>query len=101
MKSIDSIIKIVLAVLLVGCLFDVPYGYFQIIRFLGMICFGVLAYNQYQKSQGWFIIWLSSAILINPIFKISLGREVWNIVDIVWATLLIVSIFLKLKTKKT
>ena len=30
-----------------------------------------------------------SAILINPIFKISLGRELWNIIDIVWAIILI------------
>jgi hypothetical protein len=53
-----------------------------------MVGFSVLDFNQHQNNQTWFIIWLSSAVLINPIFKISLGRELWNIVDVVWAILL-------------
>ena len=100
MKNADKIIKVVLTILFIGCLFDMPYGYFQLIRFLGMVGFGILAFNQYQKNQSWFITWLASAILINPIFKISLGREIWNIVDIIWAILLLVSIFIKPTSKK-
>jgi hypothetical protein len=60
-----------------------------------MVGFGILAYNDIERNKTWFIIWLSSAILINPIFKIALGRELWNVVDIVWAVLLIISIFRK------
>ena len=100
MRSADKIIKVVLAILFIGCLFDMPYGYFQLIRFLGMVGFGILAFNQHQKNQGWFITWLASAILINPIFKISLGREIWNVVDVIWAILLLVSIFITPKSKK-
>ncbi len=100
MKNTDKIIKVILAVLFVGCLFDMPYGYFQLIRFLGMVGFGILAFNQYQKNQGWFLTWLVSAFLINPIFKISLGREIWNVVDVIWAVLLIASIFIKPLSKK-
>tara|TARA_B110001469_G_C9536193_1_gene266406 strand:- start:133 stop:447 length:315 start_codon:yes stop_codon:yes gene_type:complete len=93
------IIKIVLAILFVGCLFDWSYGYYELVRFLGMVGFGILAYDNYENNKTWFVIWLSSAILINPIFKIALGRELWNIVDIIWAILLIVSIFIKTKNK--
>jgi len=77
-----------------------PYGYYQLIRFIGMIGFGILSFKQYKKNQGWFITWVSSAILINPFFKITLGREIWNIVDIIWAILLIASIFINNKKLK-
>lgn len=95
-----NIIKIILIFLFIGCLFDWEYGYYQLVRFLGMVGFGILAFNSYEKNKTWFLIWLSSAILINPIFKIALGRELWNIVDIIWAILLMVSIFIK-ETKDT
>jgi len=98
MKLTETIIKIILSILFLVCLLDMPYGYFQLVRFLGMVGFAILAYNKYQKNQTWFVIWLASAVLINPIFKISLGREIWNIVDVIWAILLIASIFIK-KTK--
>lgn len=95
-----EIIKIVLSILFFVCLFDMPYGYFQLVRFLGMVGFAILAYNNYQKSQTWFTIWLASTILINPFFKIALGREIWNIVDIILAIILIASIFInQIKTK--
>ncbi|MDB9755930.1 hypothetical protein OAB20_06560, partial [Winogradskyella sp.] len=94
MNKILQFLKVVLAILFVGCLFDMNYGYYQLVRFFGMIGFGILAFDNYEKNKTWFIIWLSSAILINPIFKIALGREIWNIIDIIWAILLIISIFI-------
>ncbi|GHT43811.1 hypothetical protein FACS189438_1710 [Bacteroidia bacterium] len=91
--KIELIIKVSLTILFLGCLFSFPYGYYQLVRLLGTVGFGILAYNQYQKNQAWFIVWLSSAILINPVFKISLGRGLWNVIDIIWAILLITSMF--------
>ena len=90
-----NFIKITLSILFIGCLFDMPYGYFQLIRFLGMVGFGILAFNQYKMNQFWFIIWLASAILINPIFKISLGR------DIIWALILVASVFINQNKTET
>ena len=96
MKNQISITKIVLAVLFVICLTDMPYGYFQFVRFLGMIGFSFLAFNEYEReNKGWAIFYIVSAILINPIFKISLGRELWNIIDIIWAIILVVTVFYK------
>jgi hypothetical protein len=90
MKNQVTISKIVLAILFVICLADMPYGYFQFVRFLGMVGFAFLAFNEYEKeNKGWTIFYIVSAILINPIFKISLGRELWNIIDIVWAIILV------------
>lgn len=93
MKNVKKItIKIILAILLVVCLFQMPYGYFQFIRFLGMITFIWFAYVDSKDNKMLIIIWIASAFLINPFFKIALGRTVWNIMDIVWAIILIISI---------
>ena len=89
----NNIIKIALSILFIGCLFDMPYGYFQFVRFLGMVGFGVLAFEMYEKEQTWFIVWLASAVLINPLIKISLGREIWNIVDVIWVVLLVYTVY--------
>ncbi|MEW4923945.1 DUF6804 family protein [Algibacter sp. 2305UL17-15] len=99
MKKQLFITKIILIILFLGCLLDWNYGYYQLVRFLGMVGFGFLAYEQYNKNKTWFYIWFFSAILINPIFKIALGREIWNIVDVVWAILLVISILINNKTK--
>jgi len=87
-------IKITFVILLLVCLLDMPYGYYQFVRFIGMIGFGLLAFENYQKNQTWFVIWISSALLINPFFKIALGRDMWNIMDVIWAVLVVISIIL-------
>ena len=93
MGTTNNIIKIILGIMLLVCILDMPYGYYQLVRFLGMIGFGVLAFSAYQrKDNSFFIIWASSAVLINPLIKIALGRELWNIVDVIWAILLFVSL---------
>jgi len=103
MKSIFdnklNIVKTGLSVLFLLCLLDWQYGFYQLVRFLGMIGFGILAFDEYEKNKNWFIVWISSLILINPFFKIALGRELWNIVDVIWVILLVYSI-INQKNKK-
>ena len=45
----------------------------------------------YFLSDGFIIFWLLSAILINPILLIPLGRTVWNVIDVIWALALVLS----------
>lgn len=94
----DKIIKIGLAVLLFLCLADMPYGYYQFVRFIGLVGFAILAYqaNQ-QNNQTVAIIYGALALLFQPFFKISLGRELWNVIDVVVGLGLLVSIFFKNK----
>ncbi len=97
----NKIIRIALSTLFLICLFDMPYGYYQLVRFLGMLGFFYLAYVDYKTNRNsWAIFYIISAILINPIFKISLGRELWNIVDIIWAIVLLSSFMNKSILKK-
>jgi len=41
------------------------------------------------------IIFVGLALLFQPFFKISLGREIWNIVDVIVGVGLLLSIFIK------
>jgi lipoprotein signal peptidase len=70
-----------------------PYGYYQLVRFAGLIGFGILAYLAHaEDKQTEMIIYGALALLFQPFFKIALGRDLWNIVDVVIAIGLIVSI---------
>ena len=94
----DKIIKILLALLLFICLADMPYGYYQLVRFVGLIGFSILAYKAYEHNKKIeMIIFVGLALLFQPFFKISIGREIWNIVDVVVGIILIGSIFFKRK----
>jgi hypothetical protein len=92
----EKIIKIGLAILLFGCLLDLPYGYYQFVRFAALIGFGILAYqaNQ-QEKQTETIVYGVLALLFQPFFKIALGRELWNVVDVIVGIGLLGSVFKK------
>jgi len=94
----EKAIKIILAVLFFICLADLPYGYYQFVRFVALVGFAILAYNANERSSKTeMIIFVCLAILFQPLFKISLGRDVWNVVDVVVGIGLLVSIFIKPK----
>lgn len=94
----DKIIKIVLAILFFLCLLDMPYGYFQFVRFAGMIGFVYLAYQANAKKQTQLaFVSICLAILFQPIFKISLGRTLWNIVDVIVGLFLMFNVFYRKK----
>jgi len=94
----NNVIKIVLAILLFLCLADMPYGYYQFVRFAGLIGFAILAYQANQQGrQTEMIIYGGLALLFQPFFKIALGREIWNIVDVIVGIGLLISIFMKPK----
>jgi len=83
-------IYLFLAAMMLLCLAPMPYGYFQLVRFVAMIVFGLMAYRCYQ-NQKMVATWVfgALALLFQPIYKIALGRVVWNVVDVIVALLLI------------
>ena len=95
-----NLIKIILAILFFLCLFDMPYGYYQIVRFLALVGFAILAYFANSKENKIeMIIYIALAVLFQPLFKIALGRELWNFIDVVVGIGLIVSIFTNKKAE--
>lgn len=88
----EKILKITLAILLLVCLLDMPYGYFQLVRFIAMIGFGYLAFKTYDsKKEISAFLYGALAILFQPILKISLSRDIWNVVDVIVTAGLIIS----------
>jgi hypothetical protein len=92
--NMDKTVKIGLAILLLLCLIDMPYGFYQLVRFLSLIGFGFLAFVANQKGrQTEALIYIALAILFQPLIKISLGRTLWNIVDLLVGIGLILDLF--------
>lgn len=83
-STVIKTIKIVLALLFFLCLMDMPYSFYELVRFLALAGFGVIAYVEYKKENKLMAyVYLMLAILFQPLFKISLGRELWNIIDVI------------------
>ena len=77
-----------------------PYGYYQFVRFASMAAFAFLAYTANEEGkQTEVIIFVILALLFQPFFKLALGRELWNIVDVIVAIGLLVSILVKSQNK--
>ena len=94
----DKVIKIILAILFFSCLADMPYGYYQLVRFSGLVGFIILAYLASDKeNKVEMIIFICLAVLFQPLFKISLGRVIWNIVDVIVGIGLFASVFFSTK----
>lgn len=74
------------------------YGFYQFVRFTALIGFAILAYQSSQQlNKTEMIVFICLAILFQPLIKISLGRDIWNVIDVVVGTGLIVTIFWKRK----
>lgn len=99
--SIMNYFKIVLAVLLLLCLLDMPYGFYILIRYVATVVFGYMAYSYYQENKNELAIAAGAlAVLFQPLVKFALGRFVWNVVDVVAAVALIVLVFVETKNRK-
>jgi hypothetical protein len=74
------------------------YSYFQLVRFIGFIGFIALA-NQAHKDnrEKEMITYCILALLFQPFFKVVLGRQLWNVVDVLVGIWLLISMFIKEK----
>lgn len=93
------ILKLVTAILLLICLADMPYGFYQMVRFVSMAAFAYLSYDYFKSKQevkG--VVFAFLTVLFQPFFKIALGRTLWNAVDVVvaiWLLYLLITSFKK------
>lgn len=75
-------------------LLDMPYGYYQLLRVMVFCVSAYLAVAESKHEQGiWFWALVACAIIYNPIFRLSLGREIWSFVNI--ATVIFLGAHLK------
>ena len=95
-----TIIKGIIAVLLLFCLIDADYGFYQAMRTLISFGFAFLTYRYYKSGDNTnAIIYLCLLIVFQPLLKIGLGRGIWMVVDIVVAVYLVYDL-LRLKHKE-
>ncbi|MFV8367605.1 DUF6804 family protein [Flavobacterium sp. XS1P27] len=92
----DKLIKIILSIALLLCLLNMPYGYYEFVRFASMVGFAYLAYfAKEQNRSNEIFIYIALALLFQPFIKIALGRTIWNIVDLIVGIGLLISLFKK------
>lgn len=85
----NPLLKVIIAVLLVLCLFDMPYGFYTLVRFAAMAAFAYLSYQYFKsKNDGMGFLFAALAVLFQPFVKFALGRTIWNIVDVAIAVFL-------------
>ena len=97
---ITNAIKIILAILFFICLADMPYGYYEFVRFAGLVGFAILAFQANEEGKkGESVLYGALALLFQPFFKIALGREIWNLVDVVVGIGLILSVLVTKKNR--
>lgn len=100
-QKMNNIIKITLAILFLLCLLDFPYGYFQFVRFAALLGFAFLAYEANQSNkQVEMIVYIALLLMFQPFIKLSLGRIIWNVADVIVAVGLIVSVIAATKNGK-
>ncbi len=89
-------LNIILAIILLLCLLHMPYGYYALVRFVATVGFAFIAYRYYEmKKEGLTWTFAALALLFQPLVKFPLGRDTWNIVDVVVALFLIILTFTK------
>ncbi len=83
-------VYLILAVLMLLCLAPMPYGYYMLVRFIAMVVFCIMAYRYYEANKMIATcVFGILALLFQPIYKIALGRGIWNVIDVLVALLMI------------
>ena len=63
-----------------------PYGYYQLTRIVSFVLSGYFAYVAFSKKKIFMlVIFLIAGLLFNPIVKVVLGKQIWQIVDFIYA----------------
>lgn len=88
--------KTISIILLFFSLFQLPIGFYTLLRFVVCGTAGFSAYKYFIANKtGWSVINGFIALIFNPIIPIYLGKKsVWSVIDITVAFLFIVSIIL-------
>lgn len=83
-------LNIAVALALLVCLLPMPYGYYTLVRLVAMVLFGILSFGFFARhNTPLYLLCAFMACLFQPLVKFPLGREMWMLVDVVAAGLLL------------
>lgn len=92
--KLEKIAKLGLAAAPFLCLADMPYGYCQLVRFLAMLVFAFLSYTHFEKGDSSMsFLYGGLSLLFQPFLKTTLGRDMWNMIDVVLGVGLLITVF--------
>lgn len=96
-----TILKLVVAIILLLCLADMPYGFYTLVRFVSAFAFAYLSYDYFKsKKDSLGFVFAALALLFQPFFKFALGRTIWNVVDLIVAIGLVYLVISTLRRKQ-
>lgn len=86
--------SLIVAMMLFGALAELPYGYYQLLRFVTCAVSVYVAFVAYNWQKMW-ATWIFGfvALLFNPLIPFHLSRELWKPIDTICAILFIVIAF--------
>ena len=86
-------IKVLLAVILFLCIFDMPYDYYQFVRIAATLGFAHLAYSaNKQNLDSEVITYLILVLVFQPFATVHLNKITWNVIDLVVAVGLLMTL---------
>ena len=92
-KQLSLIVRAVSGLMLLFALEDQPYSYYQTLRIVVCGASIFLAWYFIQAKIEWLgWIFIIPAILFNPIFPIYMDRSTWQLLDLVFGLMFIVSL---------
>lgn len=63
---------------------DMPYGYYQLLRVILFCASAYLAIAEGKRDSGfWLWAFIACALIYNPVAILSLGKEIWTIVNVI------------------
>ncbi|HET6254710.1 MAG TPA: DUF6804 family protein [Puia sp.] len=75
-------LRLVLSALFVGCLYEVPNNYYQLVKFTAFVFFIGIGYADF-KRKNYVPVFLSAtgAIFFNPFYKVTFEQDEWVEID--------------------
>jgi hypothetical protein len=75
-------IRVTLITLYICCLFDMPYSFYQLVKFTSLLLFTGLLIIDYSRKKYLFLPFSVIGIIVfNPIYKVLLGQHKWQTID--------------------
>ena len=78
------LLKLITSGMLFLAIFQLPYGYYNLLRLVVTISSGISSFSAYENEKvGIAIIFAIICLLFNPIFPIYLDKSMWIPIDII------------------
>ena len=91
-RSSNNWFKLLAIGILIGALWDHPYSYYQLLRWVVAVTGAYSAYLAYERQENtWAWVFGTIAVLFNPIFPFYFARETWQLLDVVTAIIIFIN----------